>query len=77
MKKRADPSRHTAKLLEFQKEAKERRPSIKGWGTYGFCGEGKLTALAPFKAAGAAHPSFIAKEDAEKLTILYICFFSS
>lgn len=70
------------KLLEFQKEAKERRPSIKGWGAYGFCGEGKLTALAsgpstPFKAVGAAHPSFIAKKDAEKLTIPHICLFSS
>ena len=30
-----------------------------------------------FKAAGAAHPSFRIKEDAEKLTIPYICLFSS
>ena len=47
-----------------------------------FVGEEKLTALAsgpgtPFEAAGAAHPSFIAKDDADKLTIPYICLFSS
>lgn len=82
MTNRADPPRHTAKLLEVQKEAEEKWPSVKGWGAYGFCWGGKLTALAsgpgtPFKAAGTAHPSFIAKEDADKLTIPYICLFSS
>ncbi len=37
MKNRADPPRHTANLLQVQKEAKERWPGVKGWGAYDFC----------------------------------------
>ncbi|MCJ1452592.1 hypothetical protein MMC28_002935 [Mycoblastus sanguinarius] len=77
----AEVGMNTTKLLDIAKEAREKYGSVEGWGTYGLCWGGKVTALAsgpgtPFKASGTAHPGRLAKEDAEKLTIPYCCLFS-
>lgn len=72
---------NVAKLAEVVNEAKRKYEGVKGWGCYGLCWGGKLAVLSSgsgtdFKAAGTAHPGRLAKEDAEKLTIPFICLFS-
>jgi len=69
------------KLEGVVKEAKAKYEGVKGWGCYGLCWGGKLAVLKSgagtgFKAAGTAHPGGLAKEDAEKLTVPFICLFS-
>ncbi|CAF9942138.1 hypothetical protein IMSHALPRED_003378 [Imshaugia aleurites] len=69
------------KLGEVAVAAKGEYESVKGWGCYGLCWGGKLAVLhsgagTVFKAAGTAHPGRLAKDDAEKLTVPFICLFS-
>ncbi|KAK4693034.1 hypothetical protein P7C71_g4281, partial [Lecanoromycetidae sp. Uapishka_2] len=72
---------NTKRLVETTKEAKGRYTEVKKWGTYGLCWGGKIAALCSgegteFVAAGTAHPGRLAREDAEKLTVPFICLFS-
>ncbi|KAA6412564.1 MAG: hypothetical protein FRX48_03555 [Lasallia pustulata] len=68
-------------LFRILVEAKQRWPSVQGWGIFGLCWGGKIAALAsgpetPFKVSGQAHPGLLAAEDAEKMTIPHICLAS-
>ncbi|KAF3087286.1 hypothetical protein TWF569_008938 [Orbilia oligospora] len=51
---------------------------IEKWGIFGLCFGGKVAALmsrneTPYVVSGQAHPSFIANEDPELITIPHIC----
>ncbi|KAF3940798.1 hypothetical protein ABW19_dt0200636 [Dactylella cylindrospora] len=53
-------------------------PSIERWGAFGLCFGGKVVAVTsregtPFVVSGQAHPSFVAKEDPELISIPHIC----
>ncbi|KAF2496655.1 hypothetical protein BU16DRAFT_525808 [Lophium mytilinum] len=71
----------TKSILAIHKAAGEKYSSVTTWGAFGLCWGGKVTALASaegslFKAAGTAHPGRLAIEEAEAITIPYICLFS-
>ncbi|KAK6516153.1 hypothetical protein TWF506_006065 [Arthrobotrys conoides] len=68
-------------ILEGMKKWKTEWPSVDKWGMFGLCFGGKVVALmsrkdTPYLASGQAHPSFIANEDPELITIPHICLAS-
>ncbi|KAH6658400.1 dienelactone hydrolase family protein [Truncatella angustata] len=79
---------NVGKLIEFRKEAGEKWSSVgeEGWGVFGLCWGGKLGILVSgagnegrgrkFAASGTAHPSRLDVQDAEALSVPYLCLAS-
>ncbi|KAM0813305.1 putative Dienelactone hydrolase family protein [Seiridium cardinale] len=76
------------RLLEVRRLAGEKWPSVgeDGWGVFGLCWGGKIGVLVSgkdnegtdrkFSASGTAHPSRLDAQDAEALTVPYLCLAS-
>ncbi|KAK6075514.1 carboxymethylenebutenolidase [Seiridium cupressi] len=76
------------RLLEVRRVAGEKWPSVgeEGWGLFGLCWGGKVGVLVSgkdnegtgrkFAASGTAHPSRLDAQDAEALTVPYLCLAS-
>jgi len=69
-------------MLQTAKEAKKVWPGVKSWGAFGLCWGAKLAVQASgpdtmFTVSGQAHPSRLARSDAEALTIPHIALMSN
>ncbi|EGX45390.1 hypothetical protein AOL_s00170g97 [Orbilia oligospora ATCC 24927] len=68
-------------ILEGMERWRTSWPLIEKWGIFGLCFGGKVAALmsrngTPYVVSGQAHPSFIANEDPELISIPHICLAS-
>ncbi|KAH8804471.1 dienelactone hydrolase [Xylogone sp. PMI_703] len=67
-----------AEVIKSYEEGEGKKDGGRIWACLGLCWGGKVTALAsagpnaPFKVSGQAHPSRLAREDAEAITIPHI-----
>ncbi|KAI0180982.1 alpha/beta-hydrolase [Hypoxylon sp. FL1284] len=84
---RADVPQNVDTLLRVRRAAGDRWPSTGDrWGVFGLCWGGKVGVLAlgagnegpgrAFRVGGTAHPAALAAEDAEALSVPYLCLAS-